>query len=155
MVGRECDLLARFFDPILNDPAFFNKQSDEPLPDDSQGSHAADSSQQQQQHLLKLNALNLLDVTSPTAGGDHSGHKVQNRNDYNEESAKNSSPEADTVDKKSAAIGSLSGERTHGLSNSSGLSPVNGKDTESSAPLNISSILSQMSKINGDQGSML
>jgi hypothetical protein len=131
--------------------------------DDLLRSHPSsyEDSNSQQQH-LQLTGLNLLDLTqaaTPTSHTNVTGNinKIQNRNDVidivvqqQDESQKNSksSPEVEN-DKK--PISSLSGERTHGFTNASGSPVVNGKDGEGSTPINITSILAQMRRINQEQ----
>jgi hypothetical protein len=126
-----------------------------------------EDSQQQQQHLFKLNALNLLDLSQPStpapqiqpnvsneagSGNNDNNNKPQNRNDDNvvqqDETytpGKSSGQDSEN-DKK--PINSLSGERTHGFTNASGSPVVNGKDGDGSNLINITSILAQMEKLN-------
>ena len=89
--------------------------------------------------------------TGNTSSETGSSNKIQNRNDViateteENEKAKNS---ADADNDKQKPISSLSGERTHGFTNASGSPVVGGKEGDGSKPINISSILAQIHKIN-------
>ena len=132
------------------------------LDDLSRSQHIPYEDSQQQQHIFKLNALNLLDLSQPPTPAPQiqpnvssdTGNKPQNRNDVidivvqqDETNApgKGSGQESEN-DKK--PINSLSGERTHGFTNASGSPVVNGKDGDGSSLINITSILAQMEKLN-------
>jgi hypothetical protein len=137
----------------------------------SRSQHISYEDSQQQQHLFKLNALNLLDLSQPSTPapqiqpnvssdtGSGNNNKPQNRNDVidivvqqdeTNSPGKNSGQESEN-DKK--PINSLSGERTHGFTNASGSPVVNGKDGDDSSSINITSILAQMEKLNQVQKS--
>lgn len=101
-----------------------------------------------QQHLFKLNAVNLVELPPSLPSSVQNATNLGIATAQKRQDSVDNDKSQDVDDKK--PISSLSGERTHGFSNGSSVQQPKSNNA-ASEPLNISAILAQMEIINEDQ----